>query len=305
MTILEAVVGSRATHEWAVEARVREVLVGLLGGFDDALLDRRLGDLSGGERRTGRAGAPARGRPRPAAPRRADQPPRRRDRGVARRVPEGPFEPRDRGRHPRSLVPRRGLRPHLGGRRRERRGVRRRLLRLRAVEGRAHPAGRSSRGTPQQPDPQGAGLAAPGGACPHVEAEVPRRRGQRAHHQRAAAPRLRRAAVLRERASRQVGGRAARHVARDGRQGALRPPDVEHRAGRPHRRARTQRRRQDLADAHGPRRGCRPLTGGSSPARPSSPPTCRSISRSSIPRGGCSSPSSTSPSASTSARAGS
>ena len=51
MTILEAVVGSRARHEWAVEARVREVLVGLLGGFDDALLDRRLGDLSGGERR--------------------------------------------------------------------------------------------------------------------------------------------------------------------------------------------------------------------------------------------------------------
>ena len=51
MTILEAVVGSRATHEWAVEARVREVLVGLLGGFDEALLARPLGDLSGGERR--------------------------------------------------------------------------------------------------------------------------------------------------------------------------------------------------------------------------------------------------------------
>ena len=51
MTILEAVVGSRATHEWAVEARVRDVLAGLLGGFDEALLDRRLGDLSGGERR--------------------------------------------------------------------------------------------------------------------------------------------------------------------------------------------------------------------------------------------------------------
>ena len=50
-TILEAVVGSRATHEWAVEARVRDVLVGLLGGFDEALLQRRLGDLSGGERR--------------------------------------------------------------------------------------------------------------------------------------------------------------------------------------------------------------------------------------------------------------
>ena len=50
-TILTAVVGSQATHEWAVEPRVREVLTGLLGGFDDALLDRRLGQLSGGERR--------------------------------------------------------------------------------------------------------------------------------------------------------------------------------------------------------------------------------------------------------------
>ncbi len=50
-TILEAVVGAKATHEWAAVPRVREVLVGLLGGFDDALLDRRLGDLSGGERR--------------------------------------------------------------------------------------------------------------------------------------------------------------------------------------------------------------------------------------------------------------
>jgi ATP-binding cassette subfamily F protein uup len=50
-TILEAVVGTRQTHEWAVEPRVREVLTGLLGGFDEDLLARRLGTLSGGERR--------------------------------------------------------------------------------------------------------------------------------------------------------------------------------------------------------------------------------------------------------------
>ena len=50
-TILQAVVGERATHEWAVDPRVREVLTGLLGGHDDAVLDRRLGALSGGERR--------------------------------------------------------------------------------------------------------------------------------------------------------------------------------------------------------------------------------------------------------------
>jgi ATP-binding cassette subfamily F protein uup len=50
-TILEAVVGTGATHEWAAKPRVRDVLEGLLGGHDDALLDRQLGDLSGGERR--------------------------------------------------------------------------------------------------------------------------------------------------------------------------------------------------------------------------------------------------------------
>ena len=43
--------GARVTHEWAAVPRVREVLIGLLGGFDDELLDRRLGGLSGGERR--------------------------------------------------------------------------------------------------------------------------------------------------------------------------------------------------------------------------------------------------------------
>ena len=50
-TILSAVVGARATHEWAAVPRVREVLEGLLGGHGSELLDRRLGDLSGGERR--------------------------------------------------------------------------------------------------------------------------------------------------------------------------------------------------------------------------------------------------------------
>ena len=35
----------------------------------------------------------------------------------------------------------------------------------------------------------------------------------------------------------------------------LRPPHLAHRPGRPHRRARAQRRRQDVAHAHGPRRG--------------------------------------------------
>ena len=50
-TILQAVMGSQARHEWAAVPRVREVLGALLGGFDDELLDRRMGRLSGGERR--------------------------------------------------------------------------------------------------------------------------------------------------------------------------------------------------------------------------------------------------------------
>ena len=51
MTVLNAVVGDRPTHEWAVDSNVRDVLDGLLGGFDDALLARTLGTMSGGERR--------------------------------------------------------------------------------------------------------------------------------------------------------------------------------------------------------------------------------------------------------------
>ena len=51
MTVLNAVVGDRPTHEWAVDANVREVLEGLLGGFDEGLLARTLGTMSGGERR--------------------------------------------------------------------------------------------------------------------------------------------------------------------------------------------------------------------------------------------------------------
>ncbi len=51
LTVLEAVVGDRPTHEWAVDPNVREVLEGLLGGFDEELLARTLGTMSGGERR--------------------------------------------------------------------------------------------------------------------------------------------------------------------------------------------------------------------------------------------------------------
>jgi ATP-binding cassette subfamily F protein uup len=51
LTVLEVVVGDRPTHDWAVDPNVREVLEGLLGGFDEELLARTLGTMSGGERR--------------------------------------------------------------------------------------------------------------------------------------------------------------------------------------------------------------------------------------------------------------
>lgn len=50
-TIRSHVVGDRDEHEWAGDAAVREILTALLGGFGAEQLDRRISDLSGGERR--------------------------------------------------------------------------------------------------------------------------------------------------------------------------------------------------------------------------------------------------------------
>lgn len=51
LTIRQYVVGEAETHDWASQGATREVLTRLLGGFSDALLDRTLDRLSGGERR--------------------------------------------------------------------------------------------------------------------------------------------------------------------------------------------------------------------------------------------------------------
>ena len=94
---------------------------GLLGGID-APRRRRPGRAGRADVRwrapPARAGPAARGRPRPAAARRADQPPRRRGRGLAGRPPRPPGDPqrhRARRRDPRPVVPRRGL-PRRPGR---------------------------------------------------------------------------------------------------------------------------------------------------------------------------------------------
>ncbi len=51
LTVGQYVVPGQEVHEWATSPQVREVLTALLGGFDEALLNRRLGEMSGGERR--------------------------------------------------------------------------------------------------------------------------------------------------------------------------------------------------------------------------------------------------------------
>lgn len=50
-TIRSHVMGDREEHEWASDAGVREILTALLGGFGSEQLDRKISDLSGGERR--------------------------------------------------------------------------------------------------------------------------------------------------------------------------------------------------------------------------------------------------------------
>ncbi len=51
ISIRQFVLGDRDQHDWASQSESREVLNALLGSFDNAVLDRTMGDLSGGERR--------------------------------------------------------------------------------------------------------------------------------------------------------------------------------------------------------------------------------------------------------------
>ena len=50
-TVGDVVLGDRAKHEWAGDARIREIFTGLFGGFDDHLFERTFRNLSGGEKR--------------------------------------------------------------------------------------------------------------------------------------------------------------------------------------------------------------------------------------------------------------
>ena len=48
LTVAEAIVGDRPEYEWAGDARVRDVIAGLVGGIP---WEARMGELSGGQRR--------------------------------------------------------------------------------------------------------------------------------------------------------------------------------------------------------------------------------------------------------------
>lgn len=50
-TVGDVVIGNREKHEWASDARIREIFTGLFGGFDDDLFERTFASLSGGEKR--------------------------------------------------------------------------------------------------------------------------------------------------------------------------------------------------------------------------------------------------------------
>ena len=103
----------------------------------------------------------------PDRPRRAHQPPRRRGHLLAG---PAPAEPALRAglRHPRPVVPRPGLHPHVGRAARRRPRVRGRLQRLRLRARRAGADRRHRGGQAAEPDAQGAGLAAARRPRPYV-----------------------------------------------------------------------------------------------------------------------------------------
>ena len=151
------------------DAGIREMLASLLGGLD---LDApEAGSLSGGERRRAGARQAAHRRARPDHAGRAHQPPRHRGHRLAGPAPARTAGRALRGRHPRPLVPRRGLHQHLGGR------GRRGSSATRAATPPTCSPRPSGRGSPhaaedrrQNLHAQGARLAAPRPARPHLQA---------------------------------------------------------------------------------------------------------------------------------------
>ncbi len=204
-TVREVVLAaSREDHEWAADARMREVVEVLLAGV---ALDREVHGLSGGERR------------RCSLARLLlaeddllilDEPTNHLDVEAVAWLAEHLV------RRPSALVVVTHDRwfldavcdrtwevhPAANGAGRGRR-LRRRVRRLRARQGRTAAPGLRLRVAAPEPRPQGAGLAAARPARADLEAEVPHRRGQRPDRGRAAAARPDGAAAVRHPAARQ------------------------------------------------------------------------------------------------------
>ena len=194
-TVRHEVIGDLADHEWAGDAKIRDVLTGLFGGLDlpgfPQGLDTVIGPLSGGERR------------RIALAKLLideqdlivlDEPTNHLDvEGIAwlAGAPAGPplrarrASPTTAGSSTRS-APACGTCSSGDGLR-----VRGRLLRLRLRPRRARAHRRHRGDQAAEPGPQGAGLAAARRPRPHLQAALPHRGRQRADRGRAAAARHR------------------------------------------------------------------------------------------------------------------
>ena len=198
-TVREAVLAGRSDHEWAADAGTREVVEVLLAGVT---LDRAVAGLSGGERRRCSLAAlllgehdlvvldePTNHLDVEAVAWLADHLARRasalvvvtHDRWFLDAVCQWTWEVHD------------GVVDVYEG------GYASYVL----AQAERAAAERRHRGAPPQPGPQGARLAAPGAAGPDVEAEVPHRRGQRAHRGRARPAGPARAAAVRDATARQ------------------------------------------------------------------------------------------------------
>ncbi len=163
---------------------------------------------------------------------------------MARGAPAGP-QVRARGRDARPVVPRHGLQPHVGSRAGQGRAVRGRLRRLDLRTRRADQAGRRARGETAEPGAQGARVAAPWRARPHLEAALPDRGRRGVDRGRAAVAGQRRAARVRQEAAGPHGDRArGLHTVHSG-PGAGARSDVADRSRRADRSGRRQRFRQD------------------------------------------------------------
>ena len=191
-TVRTAVLGTLPEHVWAGDARVRDVLEGLLGGIDApdvGGLEAVVGPMSGGERRRLALAQLLVSDPDLLL---LDEPTNHLDvEGVAwladhlstRRTRTGTALVAVT--HDRWFLDAVGH-DHLGGGRGAGPLLRRRLRGVRAGQGGARPRGGRHRGAQRQPDAQGAGLAAAWAAGAHEQAQVPHRGSLRADRGRAA-----------------------------------------------------------------------------------------------------------------------